>query len=146
MKLTTYTDYALRVLIYLCVHPNRLVQKSEIAEAFGVSKNHLAKVIQNLGRSGFVDVKRGRGGGIVLAEQPSKIKLGAVIDAFEPDFDIVECFDPETNTCRIAPVCGLTGVLREAELAFHGVLMNYTLADIVKPRGRGRYAQHLKLE
>lgn len=146
MRLTAFTDYALRVLIYLCVHPGRFVQKTEIADAFGISVNHLAKVIQRLAHAGFVDVKRGRGGGIALGRSPAEIKLGDVVDAFEPDFNIVECFDPESNTCRIAPVCKLSGVLREAELAFHDVLMGYTLEDIVASRNRGRYAKHLKTE
>ncbi|MCP3916012.1 MAG: Rrf2 family transcriptional regulator [bacterium] len=146
MRLTNYADYALRVLIYLGVHRERLVQKAEIAESFGISANHLGKVVNHLARKGFIEAKRGRGGGLELGAEPDKIVVGEVVGEFEPDFHIVECFDAESNACPIAPVCGLGGILGEAEEAFQSVLDGYTLADILGAPGRGRYKKLLSRE
>ena len=85
MKLTSYADYALRALIYLGIHQDRLVQRAEIAEAFGISANHVGKVVNNLARLGFITAKRGQGGGLVLAATPAEIGIGEVVRAFEPD-------------------------------------------------------------
>ena len=144
MRLTSYADYALRVLIYLGVHrSNGLVQRAEIADAFGISANHLGKVVNQLAREGYIESKRGHGGGLSLAREPEKISVGEVVEAFEPDFDLVECFDPERNTCPIVPVCGLAPILGEAELAFRKVLARYTLADVLNVRGKNRYLKLL---
>lgn len=146
MRLTSYADYALRVLIFLGVHNDRLVQRSEIAEAFDISPNHLGKVVHQLARSGLIESRRGRGGGLELAKSPDKINVGAVVREFEPDFNIVECFSPETNTCPIVPVCGLAPILGEAEQAFQDVLKSYTLEDILNVRGKQRYRKLLSLD
>ena len=143
MRLTSYADYALRVLIFLGTHRGRLVQRAEIAKAFGVSENHIGKVVHHLARLEWILAKRGRGGGLELAVEPEDIVIGDVVAAFEPDFSIVECFDPESNTCPIAPVCGLAPILGKAEKAFQDVLFQHTLADVLNVRGRSRYGKLL---
>lgn len=132
MHLTLHADYALRVLLYLAARPGGLVSTQEVSEAYGISKNHLVRVVQALGKEGFVEVRPGRAGGITLARPPAEITLGRVFRVTEPDFHLVECFNKEKNTCPIAPACGLKGVLYEAREAFLGVLDKYTLADVMK--------------
>jgi Rrf2 family nitric oxide-sensitive transcriptional repressor len=132
VHLTLHADYSLRVLLYLAAHPGQLVSTQEVSEAYGISKNHLVRVMQALGRHGFIEVRPGRSGGVTLARAPSEISLGKVFRVTEPDFNLVECFDRETNTCPIAPACGLKGVLFEARDAFLSVLDKYTLADVTK--------------
>lgn len=132
MHLTLHADYSLRVLLYLAAHPEQLVSTQEVSEAYGISKNHLVRVVQALGREGFIEVRPGRAGGICLARAPAEIPLGKVFRATEPDFHLVECFNKEENTCPIAPACGLMGVLHEAREAFLGVLDKYTLADVLQ--------------
>lgn len=134
MQLTLYTDYSLRVLLYLGLRPNQLCTISEIAEAYGISRNHLVKVVHNLGMLGWIDTARGRGGGMALSRSASQINIGAVVRQTEPGFMLVECFDMKTNTCPIAAVCALKGALQEAQAAFLHVLDNYTLADVLKDR------------
>ncbi|MCP3099665.1 Rrf2 family transcriptional regulator [Myxococcus sp. K15C18031901] len=135
MHLTLHADYSLRVLLYLAARPDRLASTQELADAYGISKHHLVRVVQTLAGEGFVEVKPGRAGGVTLARAPADIAVGRVLRAAEPDFDLVECFDRERNTCPISPACGLKGVLREAREAFLAVLDRYTLADLV---GRSR--------
>ncbi len=132
MHLTLHADYSLRVLLYLAARPGGLVSTQEVSEAYGISKNHLVRVVQALGKEGFVEVRPGRTGGITLARQPADITLGQVFRITEPDFHLVECFNKEENTCPISPACGLKGVLYEAREAFLGVLDKYTLADVMK--------------
>jgi Rrf2 family nitric oxide-sensitive transcriptional repressor len=132
VHLTLHADYSLRVLLYLAAHPERLVSTQEVSEAYGISKNHLVRVVQSLGRHGFIDVRPGRAGGLCLAREPSEISLGQVFRVTEPDFHVVECFDKDTNTCPIAPACGLRGMLVEARDAFLAVLDRYTVADVAK--------------
>jgi Rrf2 family nitric oxide-sensitive transcriptional repressor len=132
VHLTLHADYSLRVLLYLAARPGGLVSTQEVSEAYGISKNHLVRVVQTLGQQGFVEVRPGRSGGITLGRQPSEISLGKVFRAAEPDFHLVECFNKEENTCPIAPACGLKGVLYEAREAFLAVLDKYTLADVMK--------------
>ena len=127
MQLTRFSDYSLRVTIYLACHPERVISVEEISRAFGISKHHLVKVVQTLTALGIVNSQRGRGGGMRLAMPPSEINIGLLIRKTEPHFDLVECFDLETNTCPIAPVCGLKGALHHARQAFLGVLNEYTL-------------------
>jgi Rrf2 family transcriptional regulator, nitric oxide-sensitive transcriptional repressor len=131
MQLTSYTDYALRVLIYLALHDERLVTIAEMASAYQISKNHLMKIVYHLGQNGFVETVRGRGGGLRLGQLPERLSLGHIVRQMEPHFNIVECFDPTTNRCPITPVCGLTHVLVEAHDAFMAVLDRYTLADLI---------------
>jgi Rrf2 family nitric oxide-sensitive transcriptional repressor len=134
MRLTLFSDYSLRLLVYLTCHSDRVVPLSEVSRAYGISKNHLVKVQQLLLDHGLVASTRGRGGGLRLARPATAIKVGAVVRLTEPDFDLVECFDRKTNTCPIEPACQLKRVLREARSAFLDSLDAYTLADLT-PRG-----------
>jgi Rrf2 family nitric oxide-sensitive transcriptional repressor len=134
MQLTRYSDYSLRVLMYLAVRPEYLATIEEIAGAYGISRAHLMKVVHQLGRAGFVDTVRGRGGGIQLARAPEQISIGGVVRRTEDKLAIVECFEPSTSQCRIESACGLRGVLEEALDAFLGTLDRYTLADLVARR------------
>lgn len=135
MRLTLHTDYALRLLMYLAVKPDGRATIREIAETYGVSRNHLVKVAHELGRAGFVETLRGRGGGLRLARPADAIGIGKVVRAMEEDFRLVECFDPQADRCRISPSCRLKRLLREALEAYMDVLGSATLADLVeKPK------------
>jgi Rrf2 family nitric oxide-sensitive transcriptional repressor len=122
------------VLLYAGSHDERLVTVTEIAKSYGISRHHLVKVSQLLIQLGVVESVRGRHGGLRLARAPDKINVGALVRETEPDFDLVECFNRETNTCSIAPVCDLKDVLQEAQKEFLGVLDGYTLADLLANR------------
>lgn len=135
MRLTRYTDYALRVLLYLGTRPERLCSIPEMARAHGISQNHLMKVVHDLGKAGFVASVRGRAGGIRLARPPEQIIIGSVVRHTEEGFDLVDC-----GACVIAPACGLPAVLGEALTAFLAVLDRYSLADLL-----GRRADMLAL-
>ena len=136
MRFTRYTDYALRVLMYLGLKPeDDLATIREIAESYDISENHLMKVVHRLGLNGYIVTVRGRQGGMRLAQPPSAINLGDVVRHCEDDLRIVECFDPDTNTCPIAGTCALPAILDEALTAFLAVLDRYTLADLMVPRG-----------
>lgn len=143
MNLTQYTDFSLRTLMFLAV-AERSSTISEVASAFGISRNHLVKVVHRLAKQEFIISTRGKSGGIALARSPHRIRIGDVVRAMEPRFRLAECFDAETNRCPITPVCRLTGVLREAEAAFLAVLNQYTLHDVVTNRDALR--QYLRLE
>lgn len=132
MRLTNYTDYSLRVLIYLAAKgAGKLSNITEIAEAYNISRNHLVKVIHELGKIGVIITTRGRGGGIRLAYPPEEINIGAIVRQTEEDFNLVECFGEGANSCVITPVCGLKHVLNRALSAYLEVLDKYTVADIV---------------
>jgi Rrf2 family nitric oxide-sensitive transcriptional repressor len=131
VRLTLFSDYSLRLLLYLAAHPERTVALAEVAGAYGVSQNHLVKVVQKLVAGGFVESARGRGGGLRLACPPETINIGALVRMTEPDMDLVECFERRTNTCPIEPACGLKNVLQSAQRAFLGSLDTHTLADFV---------------
>lgn len=130
MRLTTFTDYTLRVLMYLAVEPERRATIPEIAAAYGISENHLMKVVHRLARGGLVESVRGKGGGVRLALPPVEIRLGQVIRASEGDAAIVECFSAENNSCHITPVCRLSHILAESFEGFYKALDTYTLADL----------------
>jgi len=130
MRLTNFTDYALRILMYAAVQNGRLITIEETSEVYGISKAHLMKVANQLTRSGFLKAVRGRSGGLMLSRAPGKISLGDVVRATEPDFALVECFSPD-NCCLITPRCRLRGVLKEALSAFEATLDRYTLADLL---------------
>lgn len=134
MQLTLYTDYSLRVLVYLGTHRDRLVTISEIAASYGISRNHLVKVVHHLGGTGFVHTTRGKGGGVRLMKRPEDINLGQVIRSTEGGFELVECMNHSTNTCPIDQLCALKGVVREALNAFTAVWDRYTLADVLHNR------------
>jgi len=131
MRLTKHTDYALRVLLYTAAFPERLVSTEEISNTYGISNNHLIKVVNNLGKLGLLEVRRGRQGGVRLARAPEDIGIGEVVRMTEPDFHMVECFDGPTNTCPIVRVCGLIKPLAAAKEAFLASLDGYTLADAI---------------
>ncbi|WP_265950023.1 RrF2 family transcriptional regulator [Dechloromonas sp. A34] len=141
MHLTTFTDYTLRVLIYLALEPERLATIPEMASAYGISENHLMKVVHRLARSGTIESVRGKGGGVRLARPPAEIRLGEVIRASEGDSAIVECFSGTANSCRIAPVCRLTKILGDAFAGLYQSLDAFTLADLCTNDGeiRGRF-------
>lgn len=130
MRLTRYTDYALRVLLYLGARTEGLSSIATISRAYGISQNHLMKVVNDLANAGYVASVRGRSGGIRLGRDPADINIGQVVRHTEDSFQVVDC-----ATCVIAPVCGLTCALDDAVAAFLGVLDRYTLADLMHRRG-----------
>lgn len=132
MRLTLYTDYALRVLMHAALRQPRRVTIDEVADAYNISRNHLVKVVQDLGQNGFLKTHRGIGGGFILGRPGGEISLGEVIRHTESDEHVVDCLTSRDNGCRIFPVCRLKGVLSEASAAFFKVLDNYTIADLVK--------------
>ncbi|TAA73603.1 RrF2 family transcriptional regulator [Planococcus salinarum] len=135
MRLTMYTDFSLRILLYLgSKEAGTLSTVQEISSAYNISKNHLMKVTFELGKAGFIRTVRGRNGGIQLADAPENINIGTVVRKMEDDFHLVECFDREHNRCPIAPVCGLRGVLGQALHAYLSVLDGYTLEDLLVNR------------
>lgn len=127
MKLTRYTDYALRVLMHLAGRPDRLASIAEIARAYGISENHLMKVVHELGRAGFITTVRGRGGGLKLARPAQAIPVGEVVRVTEDDCPLVDC-----TGCALAPGCRLTGALAEARQAFFAALDRYSIADVAR--------------
>jgi len=144
MHLTRYTDYSLRVLMFLATAPDGFGTIGAIAEAFDISHNHLTKVVQELARRGYVDTVRGKGGGIRLRMAPEKINVGRVIRDMEADLIVVECFHRE-NRCVITPKCILKNALVEAINAFMAVLDGYTLADIVGDPAQLSRLLHVRL-
>ncbi len=136
MQLTYYTDYSLRVLMYLAVNRDRMGNISEIADRYGISRNHLVKVVHNLARGGYIKSYRGKGGGIELARDPAEINIGEVVRYTEGPPKPVECFDVERNRCVISNVCGLAQVIAEACNSFFATLDRYTLADLLQRRVR----------
>jgi Rrf2 family nitric oxide-sensitive transcriptional repressor len=131
VRLTQFSDYALRTLIYLGAHDERLVSVTEIARSYRISYNHLVKVTGRLVELGLVEAVRGRGGGLRLAADPSAISVGWLIRRTEPDLDLVECFNSTVDTCPITPACRLRHALKEARQAFLETLDGYTLADML---------------
>ena len=130
MRLTVYSDYALRLLMFLAVRGNELATIPQIAGAYDISSNHLMKVVHQLGQAGFIETVRGRGGGMRLAKPPAEIGLGQVIRFTEPDMDIVPCFAIENQECPLRRACRLKAALERARSAFLDVLDEYTLADL----------------
>ncbi|CCW15855.1 Nitrite-sensitive transcriptional repressor NsrR [Sphingobium indicum BiD32] len=129
MQLTRHTDYALRVLIHLAAAPEGRATIAQIADAYGLSRNHLMKVVHGLAQGGFVATQRGRGGGFALARAPQEISIGAVIRHSEPDMKMADC-----AACAIRPSCGLTGILAQATAAFMAVLDRHSLNDATRDR------------
>lgn len=133
MRLSDYTDYTLRVLMHCAAHQDRRVTIAEIADRHQVSKNHLMKIVNDLGRQGVLETTRGRGGGLRLLKAASAIRVGDVLRHAETDFRLVECFDATTDTCTLTPTCRLKKVLRNALAAYFAALDGVTLADIARP-------------
>ncbi len=139
MKLTAYTDYALRTLMYLGANRDRLVTIQDIAGLHNIAKNHLTKVVHQLGLLGVVQTVRGRNGGLRLGKEPADILIGDLVRNTETDFHMAECFDRERNSCILTPSCTLKGVLNNATRAYFGVLDGVTLQDLL-PAGGDRAA------
>jgi Rrf2 family nitric oxide-sensitive transcriptional repressor len=131
MQLTQFSDYSLRLALYLATHDGQLVTLQEVSRAYGISQHHLVKVTARLVETGVVSSVRGRSGGLRLNKRPADINIGELVRSTEPHFDLVECFDAEHNTCPIDRACGLKGVLRDAQDAFFTVLDRHTLADFL---------------
>ena len=134
MKLTAFTDYSLRVLIYLAADTTRRATIAEIAAAYGISEHHLVKVVHFLGKRGWIETVRGKGGGILLAMAPAQLNIGRVVRDTEGAAQPAECFSEDGGHCVITSSCRLKNVLGEAVKAFYAVLDRYTLDDIARNR------------
>jgi Rrf2 family transcriptional regulator, nitric oxide-sensitive transcriptional repressor len=135
MRLTVYSDYALRLLMYLAVRTDRLSTIPDVAQAYSISSNHLMKVVHQLGQAGYIETIRGRNGGMRLARPAAEIMVGEVIRFTEPDMDIVPCFQPENHTCPLRRACRLKAALDKARQAFLAVLDDYTIGDLTEMGG-----------
>ena len=144
MHITRYTDYSLRVLIYLAVQGDRLATIQEIADSYDISKNHLMKVVHQLNKKGYIETTRGKKGGMRLHRSPSDISVGILVRETEQDLSIAECFSSK-SACKITPVCGLKLMFGEALEAFLSVLDNYTLADVIQEQHRPQLLRLLNI-
>lgn len=139
MRLSLFTDYSLRVLMFAALKEGGEFSLSEVAGAYGISRHHLVKVVNHLAKLGYLETRRGRNGGISLAKKPQDIRIGMVVRRTESSSAIiVECFDPQVNTCPLNGMCRLKGVLGEASLAFYNTLDRHTLADLITGPERQR--------
>lgn len=134
MQLTRYTDYSLRLLMLLGLRSGKLLTIQRVSDAYGISRNHLVKIVNHLATLGMVETNRGRKGGIRLAMDPADIVVGQLIRELEPTLRIAECFDEQTNNCVISSVCMLKPALNRALEEFFRVLDGYTLADLIESR------------
>jgi len=144
MRLTSFTDYSLRVLIYLAVKGEESATISEIAQRYAISRNHLMKVVQELSQRGYLIASRGKNGGLRLGSDPADINLGELVRATESDFALTECFGNH-NRCVLTPACVLQTRLGEALEAFFEVLDSYSLADLIPGNRHAQLAQILKV-
>lgn len=135
MRLTAFTDYGLRMLMRMASAPDRAFSTAELAEEFGLSRNHLAKIVQHLARAGLLETRRGGGGGAALARPASEIRLGAVVRVLDDGQPLVECFSTDRNACTLDDRCRLKSRLRSAEATFLADLDRSTLADIALAPG-----------
>ena len=134
MRLTDYTDYTLRVLMFCAQHPERSITIAELADSHAVSKNHLMKIVNDLARQGLLQTTRGRGGGLRLLKSAADIRIGDVVRQSETDFRMVECFDAQHNACTLTAQCQLKQVIKTALNSYLAELDKVTLADITTPR------------
>ena len=144
MHITRYTDYSLRVLIYLALNSGNRSTIKDIADSYGISKNHLMKVVHNLNKRGYIETLRGKKGGMLLSKKPENINIGKLVLELEPDFNLVECFSHDGN-CAITSVCELKSILGVALSAFIKKLSEYTLADVIIKGDEGKAAEVLGL-
>lgn len=144
MHITRYTDYSLRVLIYLAVQGDDLATIQEISDSYDISRNHLMKVVHQLNKKGYIETVRGKKGGMRLHMAPANINIGVLVRETEQDLSIVECFSSK-NACKISPVCGLKGMFGEAIAAFLATLDQYTLEDVIPPAQRTQLLRLLQI-
>lgn len=144
MHITRYTDYSLRVLIYLSLQKDQLVTIQEISDSYQISKNHLMKVVHQLNKKGYIETIRGKNGGMRLLMAPGDINIGVFVRETEQDLELVECFSPGSQ-CAITPVCGLKGIFSEALQAFLATLDKYTLADILPEKQKPQLVRLLQI-
>lgn len=137
MRMTSFTDYSLRVLIFLALKGDERSSVAEIADKYHVSKNHLVKVVHNLSKLGFVTSFKGKGGGLILAIPSHELNLGKLISALEGRSNLLECFS-DSGACVINPVCSLKVILQKAEREFFKSLETYTLEDLVRNKSKLR--------
>lgn len=131
MQLTVFTDYGLRSLMYLAANPDSQCSVRNIAEHYGISRNHVVKVVHRLAQLGYITSSKGKGGGIRLAQNPESLHLGDLVLALESNMELVECFNRETNTCRVTESCNVKHFLADAKRAFIAELNRHSLADAV---------------
>ena len=134
MRLTSYTNYALRSLQLAALRAPALVRVDDVVKVHGLARPHIVKIVHELGKAGFIKTQRGRGGGFRLARAPEKITVGEVVRLTEGPFDLVECFNRETNTCPLIGICKLSSTFAQATRAFLDVLDGVTVADIAANR------------
>ncbi|MEM7400427.1 MAG: Rrf2 family transcriptional regulator [Pseudomonadota bacterium] len=144
MRLTQFTDYSLRVLIYLGLHSQERVTIDELTKAYAVSRHHVRSVVHKLSKLGYIDSIQGKGGGLTLALDTNAISVREVVENTENDFYIVECFNPDGNSCPIEPMCILKQALSKASLSFLEALDQYTIEDLIKNK-RGQLRNLLEI-
>lgn len=132
MQITRFTDYGLRTLMYVAARSENIASVKEVSDHYGISRNHLVKVVHRLSQLGYIETTKGKGGGIKIAKGTEKLRLGELIKQLEPNMNMVECFDAKTNTCRITGSCQLKHYLFEATQSFINTMNKYTLADTVQ--------------
>lgn len=135
MRLTSYSNYAMRALQLAALKMPDLIRVDDVVRVHGIARPHVVKIVHELGRAGYLETQRGRGGGFRLARPATEIVIGDVIRITEGPLDLVECFNPDTNTCPLIGVCKLSSALQSATKAFMAVLDDLTLADISANRG-----------
>jgi Rrf2 family nitric oxide-sensitive transcriptional repressor len=145
LQLSLHADYAFRALLYLAARPDEVCSTESIARAYGISRYHLVRVVKTLESGGLITIQTGRGGGLRLRKAPSQMRLGEVLCAAEPNLNLLECFDPVTNTCPIIGVCRLQGYLRAALRAFVAELDRHTVADVMSGQ-LGKDLRHLLVQ
>lgn len=144
MHITRFTDYSLRVLVYLAVQGDRLATIQEIAESYDISRNHLMKIVHQLNKNGYIETVRGKNGGMRLHRAPADINIGILVRETEQDLNMVECFSSK-DACRISPVCGLKGIFGEGLDAFFKTLDQYTLEDVMPQAYRSQLSRILQI-
>lgn len=144
MHITRYTDYSLRVLIYLAIHNDKLCTINDIAQSYQISKNHLMKIVQVLNQQKYLTAIRGKNGGLMLNKPPEEINIGKLVRNFEDKTKLVECFG-DNNQCVITPNCQLARIFSEATENFYSTLDTYTLADLVNINNKPQLASILSI-